>query len=127
LNFSTALGRLRTIGFIEGVSAWLLFFVAMPWKHLVDPELTLRDSAHVPVGQHVVHYVGMAHGILWSVYMLAVLNTWIARRWGIGRAVVAGLASIPPFGTFLFDRSLRREQRAGGESDARDGRQSRDR
>ncbi len=112
MNFSTALGRLRTIGFIEGVSAWLLFFVAMPWKHLVDPELSLRDSAHVPLGQQVVHYVGMAHGILWTVYMLAVLNAWIARRWGIGRVVVAALVSIPPLATFVFDRSLRREQRA---------------
>ena len=112
MNFSTSLGRLRIIGFFEGVSAWLLFFVAMPWKHLVDPELSLRNESHVPVGQHVVHYVGMAHGILWSLYMLAVLNTWIACRWGLGRVFVASLVSIPPFGTFIFDRSLRREQHA---------------
>jgi len=102
LNFSTALGRLRLIGLIEGTSAVLLFCVAMPWKYLIDE----------PTGKHVVYAVGMTHGILWTLYIAAMLNTAVARKWGIGRIVLAGLASIPPFATFLFDRSLRKEQRA---------------
>jgi integral membrane protein len=101
LNFRTALARLRLIGFIEGTSAVLLFCVAMPWKYLIDE----------PTGKHVVYAVGMTHGILWTLYIAAVLNAAIVRKWGIGRVVVAGLASIPPFATFIFDRSLRREQR----------------
>jgi integral membrane protein len=100
LNFRTALARLRLIGFIEGTSA-VLFCVAMPWKYLIDE----------PTGKHVVYAVGMTHGILWTLYIAAVLNAAIVRKWGIGRVVVAGLASIPPFATFIFDRSLRREQR----------------
>ena len=101
MNFSTALGRLRIIGFIEGTSAVLLFCVAMPWKYLVDE----------PTGKHFVYAVGMTHGILWTLYIAAVLNTAIVLRWSIDRLVIAGLASIPPFATFIFDRSLRREQR----------------
>lgn len=100
MNFSTALGRLRIIGLIEGTSAVLLFCVAMPWKYLID-EAT---------GKPVVTAVGSAHGFLWVVYLLAVLNAWIARRWGFGRVFVASIASIPPFATFLFDRSLKSEQ-----------------
>lgn len=99
MNFSTALGRLRIIGLIEGISAVLLFCVAMPWKRLDEP-----------TGAPVQYAVGMAHGILWMVYMIAVLFAWRARRWGLGRAFVAGAVSIPPFGTLIFDRWLKREQ-----------------
>jgi integral membrane protein len=108
LNFSTALARLRLIGFVEGTSAVLLFCVAMPWKYLIDE----------PTGKQVVYVVGMAHGILWTIYIAAVLNATIARKWGVGRLVIAGLASIPPFATFIFDRSLRQEQRASTEGAA---------
>ncbi len=100
MNFSTALGRLRIIGLIEGISAVLLFCVAMPWKYAI----------HEPTGKQVVNFVGMAHGILWMVYIVAVLHAWRARRWGLGRAFVAGAVSIPPFGTLIFDRWLKREQ-----------------
>lgn len=99
MNFSTALGRLRIIGLIEGISAVLLFCVAMPWKRL-DP----------PTGAPVQYAVGMAHGLLWMVYIVAVLFAWRARRWGLGRAFVAAAVSIPPFGTLIFDRWLKREQ-----------------
>ncbi len=100
MNFSTALARLRLIGFIEGISALLLFCVAMPWKYLID----------LPSGTPVVTAVGTAHGLLWTVYIVAVLNAWIVQKWGVGRFLIAGLASIPPFATFIFDRSLKREQ-----------------
>lgn len=102
MKFRTALGRLRIIGLIEGISAVLLFCVAMPWKYFID-EAT---------GKPVVTAVGSAHGFLWMVYLLAVLNAWIARKWGLGRAFVAGAVSIPPFGTLIFDRWLKREQDA---------------
>ena len=101
MNFSTALGRLRIIGLIEGISAVLLFCVAMPWKRL-----------DAPTGAPVQYAVGMAHGILWMLYVIALVNTWRARRWGLGRAFIAGAVSIPPFGTLIFDRWLKREQDA---------------
>ena len=103
MNFSTALGRLRIIGLVEGISAVLLFCVAMPWKYLIDE----------PTGKPVVTAVGTAHGLLWTLYIAAVLNARFVRRWGIGRAFLAALVSIPPFGTFIFDRSLKREQFRG--------------
>ena len=101
MNFSTALGRLRIIGLIEGISAVLLFCVAMPWKRL-----------DAPTGAPVQYAVGMAHGILWMLYVIALVNTWRARRWGLGRVFIAGAVSIPPFGTLIFDRWLKREQDA---------------
>lgn len=102
MNFSTPLARLRLIGLIEGVSCVLLFFVAMPLKYLANtPE--------------AVMVVGSAHGGLWVLYLLAVANAWRARNWPFGRAVTAAAASIPPLATFVFDRSLKREQDAIGD------------
>lgn len=100
MNFRSALARLRLIGFIEGISALLLFCVAMPWKYLVD----------LQSGTPVVTAVGTAHGLLWTVYLAAVLNAWVVQKWGLGRVLIAGLASIPPFATFIFDLSLQQEQ-----------------
>jgi integral membrane protein len=62
-----------------------------------------------------VTVVGSAHGLLWVTYLLAVLNVWRARKWPFGRAVVAGLVSIPPIATFIFDRYLKREQIESGD------------
>jgi integral membrane protein len=102
MNFSTPLARLRLMGLIEGTSCVLLFFVAMPLKYLADQSWA-------------VTVVGSAHGALWVTYLLAVANVWRARKWPADRVIVAGLVSIPPIGTFIFDRSLKREQRAIGD------------
>ena len=102
MNFSTPLSRLRLIALIEGTSCVLLFFVAMPLKYLAG-----QDWA--------VTVVGSAHGALWVTYMLAVVNAWRARKWPADRVIVAGLVSIPPIATFIFDRSLRREHLATGD------------
>ena len=99
MNFATPLARLRLIGLIEGTSCVLLFFVAMPLKYLADQDWAVK-------------VVGATHGGLWVLYMLAVANAWSARKWPPARAALAAAVSIPPIATFLFDRSLRREQRA---------------
>jgi integral membrane protein len=93
----TPIGRLRVIGWIEGVSFLLLLGVAMPLKYLAGmPEY--------------VRVVGMAHGILWMAYVASVWDVRLAHRWPLGRCAVAVLASILPFGPFVLDRSLKEEQ-----------------
>ena len=92
----TPIGRLRLVGIIEGISYLILLAIAMPLKYLAGmPE--------------VVKVVGWAHGVLFMLYLLAVLQVWIGRRWPFSRAVLAFVASLLPFGTFIFDKSLRRE------------------
>jgi len=97
MNFSTPISRLRLIGLIEGISCVLLFFVAVPLKYLADTP-------------QAVTIVGSIHGALWTLYILAVVNAWVARRWPIHRAATFAICSIPPIATFLLDASLRREQ-----------------
>ena len=95
--FRTPLGRLRVIGIVEGVSFLVLLLIAMPLKYAAGkPEM--------------VQVVGMAHGVLFVLYLAAA--GWVAnlRAWPLSRLAAAFAASVLPTGTFIFDRSLRREQ-----------------
>jgi integral membrane protein len=89
--------RLRIIGFLEGVSYLILLFISMPLKYLF----------HYP---QAVLVNGWIHGALFVLFALAVLQAWIVCRWAFKRAFVAGLLSLVPFGTFLFDKTLKEEQ-----------------
>ena len=87
---TTALGRLRVIGWLEGVSFLLLLGVAMPLKYVWgQPEL--------------VRHLGMAHGVLFLAYLAAVIQVTVELSWGWGRAVLVMAASLVPFGTFYSD------------------------
>ncbi len=95
----TPIGRLRVIAFIEGVSYLLLLGIAMPLKYFAD----------LPAA---VQIVGWIHGVLFVLYLLAVAEVTIKHRWSFAMAAVALVASLIPFGTFLLDVRLRREERA---------------
>jgi integral membrane protein len=92
----TALRQLRVVALAEGASFLVLLCVAMPLKYLVGLPLAVR-------------VVGMVHGILFMVFVLVLIRVSIARAWPFRRSLLAFVSSIVPFGTFIFDRSLRRE------------------
>lgn len=97
----TPLDRFRFVALLEGLSFLLLLFVAMPLKYL----------AGMPLG---VRVVGMAHGVLFVLYVLLLLEVALALRWGPVRVGAAFLASLVPFGTFVLDARLKREAQAAG-------------
>jgi len=100
LPMHSSLGRFRLAGMLEGGSFLLLLFVAMPLKYLAD----------WPVG---VRVVGMAHGVLFLLYLLAIVPAAIDHRWSWKRIAGAVVASLLPFGPFVFDaKVLRREEAA---------------
>jgi integral membrane protein len=92
----TAIGRLRVIGFLEGISYLILLGIAMPLKYF----------AGLPTA---VTVIGMAHGVLFVLFVLAVLQVMFKHRksilWGIG----AFVASLVPFGTFVLDAQIRKD------------------
>ncbi|WP_437663685.1 DUF3817 domain-containing protein [Sorangium sp. So ce1182] len=92
----TALRQLRLVAILEGLSYLLLLFIAMPLKYLAGLPLAVR-------------LVGSAHGLLFVLFLAALLRAAVARRWSLGRASLAFVSSVVPFGTFVFDRSLQRE------------------
>lgn len=94
--YQTPLGRLRIIGFIEGISYLLLLGVAMPMKYLMDQAWA-------------VTVVGSAHGFLWVLFLISVAECMIRRGRSIVWGLIAFIASIVPLGTFWLDRRLKAE------------------
>lgn len=96
----TPLRLFRLVALLEGLSFVVLVFIAMPLKYLADLPLAVR-------------VVGMAHGILFVLFLLALGHAAMDRGWAAPRVLYAFIASLVPFGTFVFDRSIRRELEAG--------------
>jgi integral membrane protein len=91
------IGRLRMAGIAEGVSFVTLLFIAMPAKYIAgDPGL--------------VWYVGWVHGLLFLLYILALITVKINQEWKFKKTARAFIASLIPFGTFIMDKSLRKEE-----------------
>lgn len=90
---ATPLARLRLIGLLEGLSFLALLLIAMPLKYAAGQPLAVR-------------YVGMAHGILFLLYLLALVPVALDFRWSWKTCGLAVLASILPAGPFVFDHKV---------------------
>lgn len=78
-------------GWYEGWSYIVLLGIAMPLKYAAD----------MP---KAVSVVGSIHGVLFVVFMFAIVRCISARSISLWQGVVAFLASLVPFGTFFLDR-----------------------
>lgn len=91
-----SLNRLRVVGGLEGISYLLLLGIAMPLKYLAGlPEM--------------VRIVGLCHGLLFVLFIVAVVHTTMTIRWPATRVLGALAASVIPFGTFVLDAYLRKD------------------
>lgn len=86
----------RTISILEGISLVLLFFVAMPMKYYFS------NPALVPP-------IGMAHGVLFLVYVLASLITAQRYNWSLGFWLLTLLCSCVPFSFLWLEHKLKQE------------------
>lgn len=93
------LRRFRAVAFLEGVSFLVLLGIAMPLKYLAGMPIAVR-------------VVGMTHGVLFVLYVVLTAALVLKGRWSIIRAVEVFAFALVPFGTFVLDRSLRRELEA---------------
>jgi len=97
----TLLRSFRRIAWLEGVSFLLLLGVAMPLKYWAGMPLAVR-------------VVGSIHGLLFVAYVVSAALLFFRSQWSFARAALALTASVVPFGTFAFDRSVREEVAALG-------------
>ncbi len=93
----TTLGRLRFIGFWEAVSFLVLLLIAMPLKYFADWPLAVR-------------VVGMAHGILFMLYVLAAIQAAVERDWPWKKTALVLAASLVPAGPFVVDAKVLRDE-----------------
>jgi integral membrane protein len=93
---TTSLGRLRIIGFLEGLSFLFLLLIAMPVKYMAGEPILVKVT-------------GMIHGVLFVAYVLKVIIVKIELDWSVKKSLLAFVASLIPFGTFYADSKLFRE------------------
>ncbi len=87
------LSILRLTALLEGLSLLILLGIAMPLKYYFEkPE--------------AVQIVGMAHGILFIIYILLIPIAHVKLKWKLINTGFALLASIIPFGTFVADKKI---------------------
>lgn len=95
-NKLKALKQFHIISILEGISFLLLMFIAMPLKYMAD-------------FPGPVKYTGWAHGVLFIAYLIVGLRVAILCKWSIGKVALAVLASLLPFGPFVFDKKVKEE------------------
>jgi integral membrane protein len=94
---NTPVGRLRAVGFVEGLSFLVLLGIAMP----------LRRFAGLP---EAVTWTGWVHGILFMLYCAAAV--WAYRVGRLPRRLAGWslVAAVVPAGPFVLDPHLRRHE-----------------
>lgn len=93
---ATAIGRLRLVGLLEGTSFLYLVFVAMPQKWIGGNE----EAIKIP---------GWIHGLLFIVLCGALVFAWRQSDWSWRQAAKVFVAALLPFGPFVIEPWLRRE------------------
>lgn len=89
-NPAPAIKRFKIIALLEGISFLVLLFIAMPLKYFADQPWMTKQ-------------VGMAHGLLFVLYVILVIEVKIALDWSFRKTFIALAASIVPFGTFCIN------------------------
>lgn len=92
---SSEVRQFRVVSLLEGLSYVALMGVAMPLKY----------AAGVP---HVSRAVGMVHGLLFVVFLVALARVVWEEDWNAKAIIIAIVAAILPLGAFWLERRLKR-------------------
>ncbi|MBX3163036.1 MAG: DUF3817 domain-containing protein [Bacteroidetes bacterium] len=94
--FTTTIGRLRLLAFLEGVSLLVLVFIAVPLKYYFgNPSL--------------VKSIGPIHGALFLGFVFNALRVGVEQQWKFKETTWKVLvACFVPFGTFYIDYKILR-------------------
>lgn len=87
----------RTIALLEGISFLVLLLIAMPLKYMLQIPLPVR-------------IVGMAHGVLFVAFVFYLMLVKSEYNWSIKKASIAFLSSLLPFGTFVLDAKMLKQE-----------------
>ena len=81
----------KIISTLEGISYILLLFIGTPLKYFTGNDV-------------VVKTVGMPHGILFLLYIVAAFLVWRIKKWNMKIFLIVLAASLVPFGTFYVNK-----------------------
>ena len=91
MTFSSVVGRFRIFALAEAIS-WAGLLLGMFFKYVV-----VQNEIGVKI-------FGPIHGIIFVGYVLVSLMAVAPLKWDTRTTFFALLASIPPFGTVIFER-----------------------
>ncbi|WP_227424243.1 DUF3817 domain-containing protein [Pengzhenrongella sicca] len=97
-----AVGRYRVLAWVTGVML-LVLCVEIVLKYVVQ------------VGPDVLAWIGwipQAHGFVYIVYLVTVLDLWSKMRWGFGRLTVMVLGGVVPVMSFVVERRVHADAQA---------------
>lgn len=86
----TKIGRLRIIGFLEGLSLIVLVFIAVPMKYMYNDESLTK-------------MMGPIHGALFLLFLLNTFSAGIEQKWKAKTSGMILASCFIPFGTFYVD------------------------
>ncbi|MDJ0396606.1 DUF3817 domain-containing protein [Rhodococcus sp. G-MC3] len=90
-DLSTTAKRFRFIAVLEAFT-WLGLLIGMAFKYLP------ADGNEIGV-----KIFGPIHGAVFVLYLIVTVITALKLRWSVVTTVVAAIASVPPFGTVIFE------------------------
>jgi integral membrane protein len=81
---------LKIAAILEGISSFLLYFVSMPSKYLINNEKSMP-------------FIGAIHGFLFCVFIVVALYVAIKQKWSLSKVYIAFMCAVFPCGTFCFE------------------------
>lgn len=93
----TPISRLRTIAILEGISFIVLLFIAMPLKYMAGIAIAVRVA-------------GSLHGLLFVLLVFSLAEMKVKNNWEMDKLGKVFVASLIPFGTFIIDKDLKKEE-----------------
>lgn len=118
----TALRRFERNQVFSEEDGWMLFRIAAiaeacGWTMLIAG---IACKQYILPGNDIaVLIAGKIHGMLFLLYALAAAGLYPTLRWSRRRAFVALMASVPPYGSILFERWAHHVRRSSQFSDYR--------
>lgn len=95
-----ALLRYRVLAYVVGTLLLVLACVAVPLKYAADSPT-------------LVKVVGIAHGYLFMVMLLAIGDLWRRRRFPLSWVLLVAVSGLVPFLTFVAERAVTARVRDG--------------
>lgn len=90
-----ALSRYRFMAILTGVML-LILCVEMFFKYVVPVDVVVDYMGWVP----------FAHGWIYVVYLVTVLDLWAKMRWGFGRLATMVFAGVVPVMSFILEKRV---------------------
>ena len=85
---------------IAEACGWTLLILGILCKRFLTP------GNNVPV-----LFAGQVHGMIFLLYLIAAAGLYPSLKWGRWRALLAIMASVPPYGSLLFEQWAAQQRR----------------